>query len=507
MANIDASNVRNGVRIGSNARGYNEGWVGRGGDYFSYDINSSRLKLSGYTYINGIYRTYDEYYYGNLSALDLDNANSLSSVRITSYSAIVNEGTRLHISDVSVDGWTVYYAILGWLSVSELETSFLSGSDEFSGSSARDHVYLKDGNDVIKGYGGNDSLYGEGGSDLIKGGTGNDYIYGGSGIDQLTGGPGNDRIYGGSGSADTAIYSGSLLDYSIEKGTTTYTITDLRSGSPDGTDKFDKYIEILRFTDQSLTPDQAIDAISADRNKTLIGTSGDDQLSGNEGDDYGNDTIGGAGGSDTIYGYGGTDSLIGGAGLDSIYGGDGNDRIEGGTGDDYLNGGKWGYADDIYGGEGDDFLGGGGGPDSLYGEAGIDEIRAGHGKDYLDGGAGGDTLYGGGGGNTFASEQDGAVDNLYVMSDFRGHGYSWGRNHAGINADVITELDLDDRITILGTTDANLTFANVAAGTHNQSQAGIGIFDGGTLEAIYLGSNLSITQLDAITGTDASRFW
>ncbi len=262
--------------------------------------------------------------------------------------------------------------------------------------------------------------------------------------------------------------------------------------------------------------DNDTESPSTSNDKNLTGTSGNDLLSGNEGNNAGNDTINGADGNDTIYGYGGTDSLIGGAGLDSIYGGDGNDTvhggdgndtIEGGTGDDYLLGGTWAYADDIYGGEGDDYLGGGGGPDSIYGNAGIDEIRAGHGKDYLEGGAGGDILYGGGGGNTFASEQDGAVDNLYVMSDFRGHGYEWGRNHAGINADVITELDLDDRITILGTTDENLTFANVAAGTHNQSQGGIGIFDGDTLEAIYLGTHVSMSRLEEITSTDSSRFW
>ncbi len=240
-------------------------------------------------------------------------------------------------------------------------------------------------------------------------------------------------------------------------------------------------------------------------NDTIYGGGGNDTVQGGEGNDY---LVGGTVQIESShYDYTEEDSLIGGAGDDTIYGGNGNDRIEGGAGNDYLIGGKWAYADDIYGEDGDDFLGGGGGPDSIYGNAGIDEIRAGHGKDYLDGGAGGDTLYGGGGGNTFASEQDGAVDNLYVMSDFRGHGYEWGRNHAGVNADAITELDSDDRITILGTTDENLTFTNVAAGTHNQSKAGIGIFDGGTLEAIYLGTNLSMTQLDAITGTDSSRFW
>ena len=99
------------------------------------------------------------------------------------------------------------------------------------------------------------------------------------------------------------------------------------------------------------------------------------------------------------------------------------------------------------------------------------------------------------------------VDELFILSDFRGHGYDWGRNHGGINADVIQELDADDRITILGTSDSELSFMDVAAGTHGQLQAGIGIFDGEMLEAIYVGSNLSINQLDGITGADPSRFW
>ncbi len=220
-----------------------------------------------------------------------------------------------------------------------------------------------------------------------------------------------------------------------------------------------------------------------------------------------NDVIFAGVGNDTIYGYEGLDTLIGGSGSDYVYGGDGNDSIRGGSGSDYLNGGRWSYSDRIVAGEGDDFLGGGGGPDFLFGNNGIDEIRAGHGKDYLDGGDGADILYGGGGGNTFASELDKSIDKLYVMSDFRGHAYSWGRNHGGINADVITELDVDDRITILGTSDSDLSFKAVAGGTFNQSTDGIGIFDGDSLEAIYIGANLSVHQIDGITDADPSRFW
>jgi Ca2+-binding RTX toxin-like protein len=207
----------------------------------------------------------------------------------------------------------------------------------------------------------------------------------------------------------------------------------------------------------------------------IIGSPQDDLIFDGAGDSW----IDGTAGADTIYGEGGSDYLLGGADASPDY---------------------------LYGGDGADTLAGGGGPDRLYGGNGDDEIRAGSGKDTISGGAGADILYGGGGTNVFLSEADGSIDQLYVMSDFRGHAYDWGRNHGGINADVITELDTNDRITILGTSDSSLTYRSVAAGTYNQSQAGIGIFDGDSLEALYIGTNLNAFQLDAITSGDPTRF-
>jgi len=202
----------------------------------------------------------------------------------------------------------------------------------------------------------------------------------------------------------------------------------------------------------------------------------------------------------------GADSMQGSGLADFLYGYNGSDTISGGAGNDYINAGGGTEADYIYGETGDDYLAGGGGPDQLYGGIGNDEIRAGHGKDTISGEAGSDILYGGGGTNTFLSEADGSIDQLYVMSDFRGHAFDWGRNHGGINADIITEIDANDRITILGTSDSSLTFRSVLAGTYNQSQAGIGIFDGDSLEALYIGTSLNASQLDAITTGDPSRF-
>lgn len=207
----------------------------------------------------------------------------------------------------------------------------------------------------------------------------------------------------------------------------------------------------------------------------IIGSPQDDLIFGGAGDSW----IDGAAGSDTIYGEAGSDYLLGGLDVDPDY---------------------------LYGGDSADTLAGGGGADRLFGENGNDEIRAGSGKDTISGGAGADILYGGGGTNTFLSEADGSIDQLYIMSDLRGHAFDWGRNHGGVNADVITELDTNDRITILGTSDSALTFRSVAAGTYNQSQSGIGIFDGDSLEALYIGTNLNASQLDAITTGDPTRF-
>ena len=219
------------------------------------------------------------------------------------------------------------------------------------------------------------------------------------------------------------------------------------------------------------------------------------------------DSLSGTENQDLIYLFDGNDTFYAGKGDDVVRGGDGEDYIDGQDGNDTLIGGSAAYKDVMLGGAGDDFLGGGGGPDHIFGQADIDEIRAGHGKDLLSGGSGSDVLYGGGGANTFLPELDGSVDELFILSDFRSHGYEWGRSHGGINADVIQELDADDRITILGTSDSELSFRDVVAGTHNQSQAGIGIFDGEMLEAIYVGSKLDANQLDNITGADPSRFW
>src|SRR5262245_48110726 len=86
-------------------------------------------------------------------------------------------------------------------------------------------------------------------ADVINGNGGNDSLNGGDGADIITGGTGNDSINGGAGT-DTAVFSGSWLNYTIN--TVTGTITDARAGSPDGTDTFTS-IENFQFANGTFT--------------------------------------------------------------------------------------------------------------------------------------------------------------------------------------------------------------------------------------------------------------
>ena len=91
--------------------------------------------------------------------------------------------------------------------------------------------------EIVTGTSGSDiALNGSDFSDVIDAGGGDDTVSGLEGNDTITGGAGVDTIAGGSG-IDTAVYSGAWKDYIIGQAAGgTFTITDSRAGSPDGTD-------------------------------------------------------------------------------------------------------------------------------------------------------------------------------------------------------------------------------------------------------------------------------
>ncbi|MEO7223946.1 MAG: Ig-like domain-containing protein [Devosia sp.] len=80
------------------------------------------------------------------------------------------------------------------------------------------------------------------------GGSGADNIYGNAAANKLTGGAGSDLLNGRTGT-DTAVYSGAKTDYSwFHNADDSWTVADLRSGSPNGTDTLWN-MEFLQFTD------------------------------------------------------------------------------------------------------------------------------------------------------------------------------------------------------------------------------------------------------------------
>ena len=86
----------------------------------------------------------------------------------------------------------------------------------------------------------------------VIGGSADDTFRAGNGNDIFTGGGGNDTIDGGQGT-DIARYSGVYTDYRIDQiATSAFRVTDLRAGSPDGTDSLSN-IDILQWGDGSRT--------------------------------------------------------------------------------------------------------------------------------------------------------------------------------------------------------------------------------------------------------------
>jgi serralysin len=93
-----------------------------------------------------------------------------------------------------------------------------------------------------------DTLNGNGSANRLTGGAGGDRLYGAGGNDILVGGSGSDYLDGGTGT-DTAVLAATSVDYSwVKNSDGSWTITDLRAGSPDGMDKL-VGIEVLQFSD------------------------------------------------------------------------------------------------------------------------------------------------------------------------------------------------------------------------------------------------------------------
>ncbi len=167
------------------------------------------------------------------------------------------------------------------------------GFENLRGSNFEDTLTGDSGNNIIEGGAGNDTMDGGTGTDTVSyasatagvtvnlaittsqntvgagsdtitnfenltGSSFNDTLTGNSSSNTITGGSGNDIINGGNG-VDTAVFSGQWSNYTItfNSGSNTYTVTDNRSGSPDGTDTLTS-IELLQFADVILQESMAV---------------------------------------------------------------------------------------------------------------------------------------------------------------------------------------------------------------------------------------------------------
>ena len=140
-------------------------------------------------------------------------------------------------------------------------------------------------------------IYGDGADNTLLGTAGDDVFVASAG---------NDRFWGGNSGDDTVRYSGQLDDYEIvDNGNGSYTITDLRNGSPDGSDTV-RDIEFFQFSDHTVS----LDGLLAAGTASQAGGSGDDQVLGTAGDDImtgggGNDRIWGGTGGEDVANYSG----------------------------------------------------------------------------------------------------------------------------------------------------------------------------------------------------------
>jgi len=159
------------------------------------------------------------------------------------------------------------------------------------------------GSDIINGGSGDDFIQGRAGGDFLDGGDGNDSIQGNEGDDYIRGGAGNDFIHGGIGT-DTAVYSGSIKDYSYNRNGEEFFINHVGGSMIDGHDRLIS-IERLIFADavidltQNNAPIAFNDSASTDED---VGTYSGTSVLANDFDWEGDSLTATAGSFNGVYG-------------------------------------------------------------------------------------------------------------------------------------------------------------------------------------------------------------
>ncbi|MCP3367762.1 M10 family metallopeptidase C-terminal domain-containing protein, partial [Bradyrhizobium cajani] len=137
---------------------------------------------------------------------------------------------------------------------SSTQLAYLGNGHYAAGNVYNAYLYNGDARSYI------DNAIGGSGSDTIIGNAIANALNGGGGNDTIAGGGGNDTIIGGAGT-DTAVYSGSMANYAISYNSTTFTLVDQRSGTPDGTDTVSS-VENFQFADGTISSTTLISQLS-----------------------------------------------------------------------------------------------------------------------------------------------------------------------------------------------------------------------------------------------------
>jgi serralysin len=184
-----------------------------------------------------------------------------------------NYGTGLTI-DLRPGEWTT-------TSTQQLARLHWDGSKIAEGNIANALLYHGDLRSLIE------KAIGGSGNDVIAGNEGANVLYGGDGNDSLSGGAQNDHLDGGAGT-DTATFSGARSGYRVAQlADGSLEITDLRAGSPDGTDSVWR-IESFQFADHVYSASELLPpATPAVSTQTTHNSDGTHTVSTNDlGDSY-----------------------------------------------------------------------------------------------------------------------------------------------------------------------------------------------------------------------------
>ena len=204
----------------------------------NYNTNSSNTVYSwnattGEQFINGVGQGAPG---GNKIFQTIWDGNGVDTYDFSNYA------TNLSV-DLRAGGWTTVSAA----QLADLGGQTAPGAHMAAGNIANAWLYNNDTRSLIEnaiGGSGNDSITGNQANNVLTGGAGNDVLYGMAG---------NDTIDGGLGS-DTAVFTGASSNYQVSRGANgSLYITDLRAGSPDGSDVLVS-VENLQFSNGVFSP-------------------------------------------------------------------------------------------------------------------------------------------------------------------------------------------------------------------------------------------------------------